>query len=249
MHPALAGAGPEKAREGDPTVRRQLVEALLLLARSSAARAHLREARAYYVLRAFHWWLEGVDEDEAEAEGAGGDVMVASAVPGAGASAGLSEEDEATVDAINLLVQQLFREDEVPLPPPTARAAPQAGAPSELGGAVVEPALGRARAAAPDETATEDAARRADEAAIKAALAAPLPLPVGKAFAPGGGPPNPGARAMRYATVPLEKARQVARRIANNSAEDEEDVLGLATINPVSESFNTVQGAGLGDVE
>ena len=66
-------------------------------------------------MRTFHEWLEGHDgETVARSSSSGGELLSA---PLAGEpedeSPPLCADDEATVDAVNRLVQQLFREDEV----------------------------------------------------------------------------------------------------------------------------------------
>jgi hypothetical protein len=136
MAPALFAPGRTGLRESEPGVRRALVEALALLSVTRTGRDHLRRCRAYPVVRAFHEWLEGCEEGGGGGKGgSGGDVdavagddgggAFVSSRPAAGAAAGGSQtadadddtplcaDDEATVAAINRLVQQLFREDEV----------------------------------------------------------------------------------------------------------------------------------------
>ena len=122
------------------------------------------------------------------------------------------------MDAINALMQQLLRDDEVPPPPPLPAQQPQGGAgaaalpepalrPSSLGGSLVEEG-GRARGAGRvDETGVESAARRLDELALAEAR--------GKAAAAEQESINSATRkALRYATVPLAEAKERARRIA-----------------------------------
>ena len=229
MHASLAGAGAGKAREADATVRLCCVEGLRLLAATRTGRDHLRSAKAYYVVRAFHWWLEGVDDSsasaaggaEAQAEAAAGAVQsyMVTADGGSGegqGGGGLCEEDEATVDAINALMQQLLREDEAPPPPPPPPQGAGAAAlpgpalrPSSLGGSLVEEGGGgRARGAGRvDETGVESAARRLDELALAEAR--------GRAAAAEQESINSATKkALRYATVPLAEAKERARRIA-----------------------------------
>jgi len=199
MPAALAGARAGAAPEPDAGVRRLLCEALALLAAGSrAARDAMRAAKTYYVVRAFHWWLEGVEGDEAGDAGAGaggGGVMLRALAPeeeAAEEAARLAPDDEASVAAINALVQQLWRDDEVPM-----------GAPAPLGGAVVGGRGARAPGAL-SGTASEDAARRADEAAAAAA----------RARAGGGAGGGAGARGERFATRTPAEAREMARRVA-----------------------------------
>ena len=230
MHPSLARAPSSKCRESDATVRLSCVEGLRLLAATRAGRDHLRAAKAYFVVRAFHWWLEGVDDSSSSSSAsepgaaAAGSVqsymVTASGEGGGGGGAeepGMGPEDEATVDAINALMQQLLREDEVPPPGSSGSAsgagpaAPQGPRPSALGGSVVESGgsgggggSGRERV---DETGVESAARRLDELALSEARS--------KAAAAEQASVNSAARkALKYATVPIEVARERARKIA-----------------------------------
>jgi hypothetical protein len=244
MHPTLARAPPSKCRESDATVRLSCVEGLRLLAATRTGRDHLRSVKAYFVVRAFHWWLEGVDDSSsssasasepgAAAAGSVQSYMVtASGGEGSGGGGGGAEEpgmgpeDEATVDAINALMQQLLREDEVPPPGSSGSAglaAPPGPRPSALGGSLVESSAaegggrggsggsggggggggGRERV---DETGVESAARRLDELALSEARS--------KAAAAEQASVNSAARkALKYATVPIEVARERARKIA-----------------------------------
>ena len=131
------------------------------------------------------------------------------------------------MDAINTLVQQLFREDEVPLspkqPPPNPALREEEKSPlvrSALGGDVVERAhhhhregsLGNARTVEQyegrvDETGVEAAARRLDELELESARR--------KAREEEQAAINSATRrALKYATVPLETARERAKAIA-----------------------------------
>ena len=206
MAPQLAAAGAEKAREGDAAVRRSCVEALGLLATSRGGREALRGAKAYYVVRAFHRWLEGVaeedggeEEEEEERRAAARGVMLCAEPAGSGGGGGgggagrqpLCADDEATVEAVQELVSQIFRTDEVPMSAPTARP--------------------RARV---DETGVEDAARRGDEAALRAAREA-------AASASQAALDKAANKALRYATVSLEAAKEKARRVASGELHHE----------------------------
>ena len=194
MAPLFANMGAEKKRESDPAVRRSIVEALGLLATARAGREALRAGKAYYVVRAFHRWLEGVPEvdgegEEEEERGAAARGVLLCAQPeeaagGGGGKAPQCADDEATVEAVFEFVSQIFRTDEVPMNVPLARP--------------------RARV---DETGVEDAARRGDEAALRAAreaAAAASQAAVNKTV----------DKALRYATVSLEAAKEKARRVA-----------------------------------
>jgi hypothetical protein len=210
MAPALANAGAEKTREADPAVRRSLVEALGLLATARGGRDALRSAKAYYVVRAFHRWLEGVaeedgEEDEKDRAAAARGVLLCAEPGGAAASGGggggggarrepLCSDDEATVEAVYELVSQIFRTDEVPMGAPLPKP--------------------RARV---DETGVEDAARRGDEEALRAAREA-------AASASQAAVDKAASQALRYATVSLEVAKEKARKVAtgelHHGAED-----------------------------
>ena len=138
MPAAFTTGGARRTREWDAVTRRAAVEGIQLLASSPAGRAYLRRIRAYAVLKAFHEWLEASEATPAPAAAAAGGDAKAPAAAGAmvGADSGegdkkLSPDDEATVAAINRIVQQLFRDDEVShtsevkggtVPPPAAAA-------------------------------------------------------------------------------------------------------------------------------
>lgn len=101
MAQRIAEADHTKFYEKDEATRRSLVEALLLLASNKSIREHMRAVKAYPVIKAFHEWLES-DSNPCK-------------VPSLDDLDGkLSDDDEATVESINKLVQQLYREDEVP---------------------------------------------------------------------------------------------------------------------------------------
>lgn len=189
MADALAHAGPGKQREADAQTRRALVEALLLLCLTRAGRDHLRSVRAYAVIRAFHHWLES--EERLAALG------IRSAHSGAGAGAGserdggadnggvlvttrgggaeeaeeelLPPDDLATVSAINRLVQQLFREDEVSH---TSQVTGVSGSPRPEGAAGAKPAASGSAAGAagarlrPGVTIVPEAEAKAKAAAV-----------------------------------------------------------------------------------
>jgi len=217
MAPQLASAGADKAREADPAVRRSLVEALGLLAAARGGREALRAAKAYYVVRSFHRWLEGVAEEDGKEEeeergaAARGVMLCAEPVEPAGAAAAgggggggggggkggarrepLCADDEATVEAIFELVSQIFRTDEVPMSAPLPRP--------------------RARV---DETGVEAAARRGDEAALRAAREA-------AASASQAALDKAANKALRYATVSLDAAKEKARRVATGELHHED---------------------------
>jgi hypothetical protein len=97
LPPRVTACGDDKAREPDPPTRRAVVESLLLLASARPARDHMRAVRVYTVVKSFHEWLES---DANPARGLDDDGT-------------LCPDDEAAVTAINKLVQQLYREDEV----------------------------------------------------------------------------------------------------------------------------------------
>jgi hypothetical protein len=210
MHPALYRGGGRKAREQDAVVRRALVESLVLLASTRLAREHMRTAKVYPVIKSFHEWLEGVGPESAAssaaaaaaaAVGAGaspraddGAGMMVGAPVGGDADDELAPEDEATVNAINSLMEQLVREDEVP------NTGVVTGAP----GSAPLPA-------------------RSLEGAMAAAAASGM-LPAGSgARAGASGPSVMGpelaaeaerARRQRYRTVPLEQAKERAAAIS-----------------------------------
>jgi hypothetical protein len=208
----LANAASDKETEPDAVVRRSLVEALLIFAQGSrTARSSMREKKVYYVLRSFHWWLEGISESEKEDEGADSrrGVLVRALTEGEldeESGEGLSEDDEATVEAINALVQQLWREDEVPL------GAKEPMAQSKLGGSVVGGAKSRALDGL-SGTATEDAARRADDIERREAISRlAASANVQKGTIPAGIAAE--ARMNRFATRSIEEARSIARQVA-----------------------------------
>jgi len=143
MPPALAALDGAKRRERDAPARRALVEALRVLAGGSrAAREHMRAARTYPVVRAFHEWLETEAQLPEAAEGAGEEGAQAGAAAATGAAeeadgdAPLPPDDEATVAAINVLMQQLWRDDEVAAAPPgplrLEKQRPRRGGPASL---------------------------------------------------------------------------------------------------------------------
>jgi hypothetical protein len=122
MPAVIAGFDSEKKRERDVLSRRALVESLRVLAgRSKEAREHMRAIKVYPVIRAFHEWLE-TDAQK--------DIVIIPSVKDDNVADGgiaeksreedtpLGEDDERCVEAINVLVQQLWREDEVIAPPP-----------------------------------------------------------------------------------------------------------------------------------
>ena len=214
MPSIFANADREKKTEPDAAVRRLLMEALVVLASGSrSVRDAMRAKKIYYVVRAFHWWLEGVSgDDEEEEEGGVGalrGVMVRALEEGEDEGIGaskLSPDDEATVEAINSLVQQLWREDEVPM----GTVEPKRSAVSSLGGSVVG---GRSARAVGDlsGTATEDAARRTDEALRRSALARLAATPSSEKAAEAA---KAEAKMYKYATRTIEEARAIARRVA-----------------------------------
>ncbi len=119
----IQGCDDSKQREPDAKTRRSLLESLLVLASASrAVREHMRRVRAYNVVKCFHEWLEG-DANPARRRrpGKGGPTLDDDGKEVVEADEEeeeeLGEDDEATVDAINKLVQQLYREDEVPFSP------------------------------------------------------------------------------------------------------------------------------------
>lgn len=173
MTEVLARTGDEKCREPDSSVRLAICETLLSLARARVGRDALRDAKAYYVVRALHWMIEGVNEDEKEpGENGGGvsGVMVRAETPAEtleaelDGKAKLSADDEATVEAINALVQQLWRDDEVPMG--------KGGGNGGMGGG------GRSG------TATEDAERRREDAELRASREAARKVPTGPRVRP-----------------------------------------------------------------
>ena len=212
MPSILANANEEKQTEPDSAVRLLLVEALVIFAKGSrAARDMMRSKKIYYVIRGFHWWLEGItgdDDEEEDAAGAVRGVMVQALEEGDDEGAGaskLSHEDEATVEAINSLVQQLWREDEVPM----GMTEPKRS--SSLGGSVVG---GRAVRALGDNlsgTATEEAARRTDELLRRTALARLAATPSSEKAASAAAAE---AKMYKYATRSIDEARAIARRVA-----------------------------------
>jgi len=139
MPTSISGFDSEKKREGDVLTRRALVESLrVLAARSKEAREHMRAIKVYPVIKAFHEWLETdaqkvlsastsrmVDKNDTTLlhHQLGNDVVdnidanrVVDTVTN-NEDAPLGEDDEKCVEAINVLVQQLWREDEVITPP------------------------------------------------------------------------------------------------------------------------------------
>jgi hypothetical protein len=212
MPSILANANEEKQTEPDSAVRLLLVEALVIFAKGSrAARDMMRSKKIYYVIRGFHWWLEGISgEDEGEEEDAAGavrGVMVQALEEGDDEGAGaskLSHDDEATVEAINSLVQQLWREDEVPM----GMTEPKRSA---LGGSVVGGRAGRTPGDTLSGTATEDAARRTDELLRRTALARLAATPSSEKAASAAAAE---AKMYKYATRSIEEARAIARRVA-----------------------------------
>ncbi|RYY38437.1 DUF383 domain-containing protein, partial [archaeon] len=189
MNPALVPRdGETRIREQDETTRLYLVEALQLLTATKRGREHLRRVRSYSVLKAFHEWLEA----DADAVSASAPASASSDSAPAGVMVRareeeeegkkLSEADEATVAAINAIVQQLFRDDEIKhTSEVTARHAP--GVPSQPLPALEDaptpasppvPTTGAASAAAP----VSAAAVGAGAAAAGAGAAAPQPKPV-----------------------------------------------------------------------
>lgn len=230
MHPTLYAQGHRKEREGDSHTRRLLVEALALLAVTRAGREHLRRARSYPVVKTFHEWLEGHEPALMAAAAAGEDVH-ASGVGGGGfvggrpdakdakdGGAGDPEDDDddltdpddvACVDAINRLVQQLFREDEVRhTSEVTGRNKPQEEQPQQEG----EAATTRDDDLGPLPHAQADSLI----ARAKAAAATEQEAAVRK-------------RMFRYATVPLDEAKQKAEGVTRGGEGLTEEELGAVT--------------------
>lgn len=138
MPTSISGFDSEKKREGDVLTRRALVESLrVLAARSKEAREHMRAIKVYPVIKAFHEWLETDAQQVLSASTSrmvdkndtllhhqlGNDVVdnidanrVVDTVTN-NEDTPLGEDDEKCVEAINVLVQQLWREDEVITPP------------------------------------------------------------------------------------------------------------------------------------
>jgi hypothetical protein len=180
----LAAAPAGKPREPDAAARRALVECLLLLCCTRYGRFVLRQCRAYLVVRSFHVWLErgGVEPDAAGAAAAAAaadaDAMVTSAAADAAVPDGpLPPDDEACVDAINRLVQQLFREDEVSH---TSEVTGVATAPAAAAlAAAAPPRRARAGASVPLATAREIAAAVSRGADVDARDLASLVTPLG----------------------------------------------------------------------
>jgi hypothetical protein len=128
----------EKKREGDVLTRRALVESLRVLAgRSKEVREHMRAIKVYPVIKAFHEWLEtdaqqvlsastsSVGKNDTTDQHQLGNEVIEAFVDAnrevdtvtTNEDAPLGEDDEKCVEAINVLVQQLWREDEVITPP------------------------------------------------------------------------------------------------------------------------------------
>jgi len=109
LHPSLTAEGARKVREEDAETRRALVECLALLVSTKPGRVQARRCRAFPVLKSLHVWLESPERlrtvRAGEAGGLSPDVEVMDAP--------LPPDDEACVVAINRIMQQLFRDDEV----------------------------------------------------------------------------------------------------------------------------------------
>jgi hypothetical protein len=126
MPSVISGFDSEKKREGDGVIRRALVESLRVLAgRSKEAREHMRAIKVYPVIRAFHEWLEtdaqtanNTSSSTSNDDNAAHDQGVTADSNTNGEDTPLGDDDERCVEAINVLVQQLWREDEVIAPPP-----------------------------------------------------------------------------------------------------------------------------------
>lgn len=245
MNSALFKNSANKRRESDPFVRRQVLESLLLLASSRMARDAMRRVRVYPIVKSFHEWLEGEENyptsttaaaaappvdvhaiDGLEEEGGSGSGRAKGGSAGGGGgmvgaredddtSEALHPDDEAAVEAINRLVQQLFREDEY-VWPSASKGGGQVGstgasqrdarpnaAPVEEAGAGLAPtgAYGRhSNSSDPgpqkkpvDETRLESMAGQADKAKLQQ---------------------EAERRTARFATVPAAQAKAAAAAVA-----------------------------------
>ena len=124
MPSVISGFDSEKKREGDGVIRRALVESLRVLAgRSKEAREHMRAIKVYPVIRSFHEWLETDAQTVNTTSSSTSNDVAHDRVVTADSNTHvedtpLGDDDERCVEAINVLVQQLWREDEVIAPPP-----------------------------------------------------------------------------------------------------------------------------------
>lgn len=177
-------------------------------------------------MRAFHEWLEGHEgAREAASGGSGGrsgdlvGAMVPAGDPGDGGDeeTTLGPDDEATVEAINRLVQQLFREDEVrhtsevtgvgkpeAAPPPAAAAA--SAAPDDVGDFTLPldaplPSPPAVSVAAPPAAGGDGGVARAQSVAARVSA---MTLAAGER-------PRP----IRYELVPDDVARARAAEVAH----------------------------------
>lgn len=191
------------ARETDPATRRNLIEGLYLLTRTRQGRDALRDAKAYFVVRNFHYWMEGVEVGEDGTPVQRNPANFPGQMVGSGGSGDektpaeggvLHPDDEAAVDTINLFVQQIFLEDEYDW----------SKHPKNKLSAVPERASSDDQNLARDETLMEAMLGKTDSETYKSALRNMLN-------------PEVAARLRKYKrfqTVPLEEARAIARRIA-----------------------------------
>ena len=224
MNPLLYKHGAHKERERDPLTRRFLLEALALLALTKPGRVHMRPARVYPVVKLFHEWLENGEAEPSL-------MLGADAAAGSSSSSGAGAEDQdltdpddiAGVDAINRLVQQLFRDDEINHTYEVTgrnKPKPEGSASSSAGDDGVSNKQDSSTAAAGDDDDDLGPASLLEKAAAAArARAALAEVEASK------------KRMWKYATVPLDQAKAKAAEVthARSGGPSDEELAGLTT--------------------
>lgn len=211
--------------------------------RAATRRAH---RRSYPVLRTFHEWLEGREGERGAAavEGAASSKsgeLVGTADPALGDEDDppLGADDEASVEAIQRIVQQLFREDEVRhtsevtgvgKPEPASQAPPTEQRPT--------PSLGSSAEAEDDFTLPLDVPMPSGDSRMRDAAAggssggvakaeAVSAMMLSRALAAGEKP-----RPIRYELVPDAAARARAAEVTHALGEGRPDDTALITLLP-----------------
>ena len=236
MHPSLFAGGPLRQRERDALTRRWILEALSGLTATRPGRALLRTARAYPIVKSFHEWLEGSGR-EVVREGEGGHDIDMGAMDDDDddddeEGGALSVNDEATVAAVNRLVDQLFREDEVSHTREVTGRHDAAGSSSGASGPPVGMASGAPTAttsAAVSRGGAPDAS--VDDFELPVGMGPPLGRTPAAAPAVTPVPATSLAQLQARAPVPLAVAQLAAKRAAHGPDVGDDELESLCTPN------------------
>jgi Domain of unknown function (DUF383)/Domain of unknown function (DUF384) len=110
MNPRLFSHGARKERESDPKTRRAIIESLYLISTSGfTARDAMRKRRVYPVVRHFHEYLDELETEVCEDESSRANESGENSFD----SPNSQSDNDFTIDAINKLMSQLLRDDEV----------------------------------------------------------------------------------------------------------------------------------------